>query len=108
MRVGATVGSPTADDIEDGCVSLCSRVYSRAWQRNVPLPLSGKLENGRARTWPGGLHRGPDCAKAIPQGRGGARLLSISVEGNAGFARSSSRDENRNEEILPRAFSYNG
>jgi len=33
----STVGSPPAEDNQVGCVSLCSRVYSRAWQRNVPL-----------------------------------------------------------------------
>jgi hypothetical protein len=60
------------------CDSLCSGVYWRhGGHKTFHRPLSPKLGNGRARSLRGGLRRGPQCAKVIPQGRSGARLLSI-------------------------------
>jgi hypothetical protein len=96
------------ESVEEGCVLLCSGVYWHHASDETHSPLPRKLGNGRARSLHAGLRRGPQCAKAIPQGRGGARLLSISAAADAGVARSPSRDENRNREILPGAFSRNG
>lgn len=96
--------SRASKKVASHCVQAFTGVH--ASDETSHFPLSLKLGNGAARTWHAGLSRDPQCAaKAIPQGRGGARLLSISAAANAGVARSPSGDENRNREILPQAFS---
>jgi hypothetical protein len=99
-----------ADDNIEKVASHCVQAFTdvHASDETSHFPIFRKLGNGRARTWHGGLHRGSQGAKAISQGRGGARLLSISAGANAGYARSPSRDESRIRKHLPTAFSCNG
>jgi hypothetical protein len=52
------------------------------------FPLSRQLGNGRASIWCAGPDRAAYCHKAISQGRGGARLLSIPAGTNGSHARS--------------------
>ncbi len=90
--------------------SHCAQAFTgvHASEETSRFPLSPKLGNGRARTWHTGLHRDPQCPKAIPRERGGARLLSISAGANAGRAGWPSPEERRIRGDLPTAISCNG
>ena len=90
--------------------SHCAQAFTgvHASEEASHFALSLQLGNGRARTWHTGLHGDPQCPKAIPRERGGARLLSISAAANAGRAGRPSPEERRIRGDLPTAISCNG
>jgi hypothetical protein len=90
--------------------SHCAQAFTgvHASEETSDFPHSLQLGAGPARTWHTGLHGDPQRPKAIPRERGGARLLSISAEANAGRVGGPSPEERRIRGDLPTAISCNG
>ena len=104
--VGRKRSYPLVESVEEACVSLCSGVYWRhASDETSHSPLSLKLGNGRARSWRGGLHRDPQCAKAIPQGRGERDCYRYLLGQMQATPDRPHGTKTEIENILPRAFS---
>ncbi len=103
-----TIWAPVAHSVALRLAAFSRLMAWHASDETFRLPLCPKRGIGRARIWHGGLQRAPQCPKAVPQGRGGARLLSISARTDASLARSPFRKESRIRGRVPIGISGNG